>query len=299
MSKSAFSLGLMLSLGRVVASHLPAACRAALCAPIALSACTADPKQSAEKAMEHVTFVAPAVAKDVTEIRGALKLGEPQLQVLWKDGKDASLDPEAALDALNAARNKVQELRNVKSTVFALTTLDGKVIRTDQTQDEMAGKSLFESFPALKAATQGKYTEALGSMHEARGVEGKPDGQWLAAQPITLDGKVVGVYVSGWAWSLYAHRIETALQSHLVDLDKRDRPLCYVFVVVGKQAFGTRISPQINAEAVAALDPMAHLDADGNYKTTLEITGRQFGVAFKKVSELGPDVAIAVLRSET
>jgi hypothetical protein len=90
-----------------------------------------------------------------------------------------------------------------------------------------------------------------------------------------------------------------ALQSHLQDLDKRDRPLVYAFVVVGKQAFGTRVSPLINAEAIAALDPIAHLDPDGNYKTTLEITGRQFGVAFKKVPELGADVAIAVLRSET
>src|SRR6187399_2736544 len=105
MSKSAFSLGLILSLGRVVAGALPVARLVAVCAPVALSACTVDSKQSAEKAMEHVTFVAPAVAKDVAEIRGALKLGEPQLQVLWKDGKDASLDPEAALDALNAARN--------------------------------------------------------------------------------------------------------------------------------------------------------------------------------------------------
>jgi hypothetical protein len=163
----------------------------------------------------------------------------------------------------------------------------------------MAGKGLFDAFPALRAATQGKYTEALGSMLEARGVEGKPDGQWLAAQPITADGKVSGLYVSGWAWALYAHRLETALQSHLQDLDKRDKPLCYAFVVVGKQAFGTRISPLVNSDAIAALDAISHLNAEGNYETTVEITGRQFGVAFKRVPELGPDVAVAVLRSET
>jgi hypothetical protein len=276
----------------------------ALMVPLALSAvmgagCTADPKKSAEKAQAHTTFLAPAIVKDVLEVRTGMPQAQPHLELLWKGGQDASLDPEAARDALNAARNKVQDLRIVKSTVFAVVGLDGTVIRTDQSQDLMAGKPLFAAFPTLRAATQGKYTEAVGAMHEARGVEGKPDGQWLAAQPITADGKVAGVYVSGWAWSLYAHRLETALQSHLLDLDKRDRPLCYVFVVVGKQAYGTRVSPLVNAEAIAALDPIAHLDAEGRYQTTVEITGRQFGVAFTKVPELGADVAVAVLRSET
>jgi hypothetical protein len=266
---------------------------------VALSACTADPKKSAELALEHAAFLAPPAAKDVVEVRTALPQGEPYFQSLWKDGHDASLDPEAALDALNKARNKVQDLRLVKSTLFALVSADGKVIRTDQSQDMMAGKNLFETFGALREAASGKYTEARGSMPEARGVEGKPDGQWLAAAPVSADGKVRGLYVSGWSWALYTHRLESALQGHLIDLDKRDKPLVYVFVVVGKQAFGARITPLVNSEAIEKLDPMSHLGDADSYSTTLEITGRQFGVAFKKVPELGPDVAIGVLRSET
>jgi len=111
---------------------------------------------------------------------------------------------------------------------------------------------------------------------------------------------VSGVYVTGWAWSLYARRLEEALKSHLLDGDKSAKqPLFYVYCVVGKNAYGTRPSPEVNAQAIQALDPLAHVDATGAFRAELEITGRWFGLAAKAVPELGPDVMVAVLRSET
>ncbi len=261
--------------------------------------CTPNPEVSRRHAEEHVTFLAVTASKDVEEVRAGLPQGVEHLRSLWKDGADPMLEPEAARDALNRARGKTQALRIVKSTFFAIATGDGTVIRNDQEQDLMAGQNLLSAFPKLKKATQGKYVETVGSMHEARGVEGKPDGQWIAAQPIDVDGSVKGLYVTGWAWSLYTYRLETALRSHIYDADKPDKSLMYVFVVEGKQAFGTRVSPVVNAEAIEKLDPMSHLDGSGNFGAVLEITGRSFGLAVKKVPALGENVAVAILRSET
>jgi hypothetical protein len=93
--------------------------------------------------------------------------------------------------------------------------------------------------------------------------------------------------------------LEAALKSHLADLDKRDKPLFYVFVVVDKQAFGTRVSPEVNSQALEKLELLPKTPSEGVYQTTLEITGRQFGLAVKRTPSLGADVAVAVLRSET
>ncbi len=261
--------------------------------------CTANPEVSRKLAEEHVTVLAVTASKDVEEVREGLPQGVEHLRNLWKDDADPKADPEAARDALTTARSKTQALRVVKSTFFAVATKDGTIVRNDQDQDLMAGADLFSAFPALKKALAGKYLETVGSMHEARGVEGKPDGQWVAAQPIEVDGSVRGLYVTGWAWSLYTYRLETALKSHVYDADKPDKSLSYVFVVVGDKAYGTRVSPLVNAEAIEKLNPMSHLDEQGNFGAVLEITGRSFGLAVKKVPALGANVAVAVLRSET
>ncbi len=266
---------------------------------LALLGCEPDPEVSMKHATEHASFLAEVTSRDVEEVRKGLPQGVTHLESLWKDGQDPAKDPNAARDALNRARGKVQDLRIVKSTFFALTSSDGTIIRNDLEQDMMAGKNLLERFAALKPATTGKYAEATGSMPEARGVEGKPDGQWVAASPVTVDGEVKGLYVTGWSWSQYAYRLETALKSHLYDIDQNEKPLFYVFVVVENQAFGTRPSPQVNAEAIEKLDPVSKLGPSGSFATTLEITGRQFGLGVQAAPELGEKVAIAVLRSET
>jgi len=177
----------------------------------------------------------------------------------------------------------------------------GTVVRNDQEQDLMVGKNAFQSFPELKKALEGKYVESQGSMPEAAAVKGT-DGQWVAAAPVTVDGKVKGLYLTGWSWSAYAYRLETALRSEVKSSlsGSNDKvPLLYVYMVVDQQAFGAPVSPEVNAQAIAGQDPLSKVQGDAAFVTTLEITGRDFGLAVKKVPALGGNVGVAVLRSET
>jgi hypothetical protein len=112
---------------------------------------------------------------------------------------------------------------------------------------------------------------------------------------------VKGLYVMGWSWSAYAYRLERALSSNLRSAlaENEKMPLVYVYVVVGKDVFGTPISPEVNAHAIAALAPLSNASATTPTSFELEIAGREFGLAVELAPDLGKDVAVAVLRSET
>lgn len=241
--------------------------------------------------------------RDAAEVRRGLPLGAQQLGQRWAaSGADLLNDPEAARDALNHARNKVQDLRVAKATFFALAAPDGRIVRNDREQDLMAGAALFTAFPALARAAQGPYVEALGVMPEAHGVRGKPDAEWMAAVGVDVGGQTRGVYVSGWAWSSYAFRLEFSLRNRVTTELRGTRdnvPLLYAFVVVGDEVYGTPESPEISARAIAERKPLANLGADGSFAMLLEITGREFALAVQAAPELAPGVGIAVLRSET
>jgi len=175
------------------------------------------------------------------------------------------------------------------------------VIRNDQEQDRMAGKNLFTAFKELEKVAQGKTVETRGSMPEAAGVRGKPDAQWVVGVPIMSKGKVAALYVSGWSWSAYAYRLETALRSNILSNTKEGGkvPLTYVYVIVGNQAYGAPISPTVNAQAILKQKPLAGATATAPFSVALEIENRQFGLAVVPLEKLGKDVGIAVLRSET
>ena len=64
-------------------------------------------------------------------------------------------------------------------------------------------------------------------------------------------------------------------------------------------AYGAPVSPEVNAKAILAEKPLEHAQGDAVFAKTVDITGRDFGLAVKRVPALGKDVAIAVLRSET
>ncbi len=267
----------------------------------ALAACTPSSKVSEAKAKENVGFLAKAVKEDVQEVRNGLPKGAKHLEPLYQGDKKPSDDLKAVRGQLELARDKVQDLRVAKSTFFALADPSGLVIRNDREQDRMAGKGLFKAFPKLAEAAKGKYVETHGSMPEAAGVKG-PDGQWAAAAPVEVGGKVVGLYVTGWSWAAYAYRLENAIRDKVTsDIAKHGGkvPLLYVYVVVGKNAYGAPVSPLINAKAIEKRNPMSHIKGDGIYGAQLQITGRDFGLAVKGMPVLGPDVGVAVLRSET
>jgi hypothetical protein len=196
----------------------------------------------------------------------------------------------------------VQDLRVAKSTFFALASPDGVVIRNDREQDLMAGKSLFASFPGLAKALDGSYVEALGSMPEAHGVKGKPDAEWIAAHGVRVGDGVRGLFVTGWAWSSYAYRLEFALRGQIKNELAGTRgnvPLIYVFVIVGNDVYGSPESPEVNAQAIAERRPLDHLAPDGTFSTLLEVTNRPFALGAHSAPELGSTVALGVLRSET
>ncbi len=270
---------------------------------VVLPSCKDTTKISKEKATEHVGFLAETVKKDIEEVRKGLPSGADVLASMLKSDATVLSDPKAASHALEEARRKVQDLRIAKSTFFALLDANGLVIRNDQEQDRMAGHSLFASFPAL-AESKARYLETSGSMPEASGVRApRPDGQWVAAAPVRIDGETKAVYATGWSWSAYAYRLEFALRgrirSELMGKTGEKEPLVYVYIVVDKAAYGAPVSPEVNMKTVADLDPLSHAKADEVFSQTVEVTGRGFGLAVKRVSDAGPDVAVAVLRSET
>ena len=265
------------------------------------SGCKKPSAVSAEKAKSNVVALTKATHSDVAEVRSGLPEGAKFLLPIFATGKPPSDDPHGARSALETARNKVQDLRVAKGTFFAVSGTDGIVIRDDRDQDLMAGRPLLPSFPELKTALDGKYVETRGSMAEAAGVVGRADGQWIAAQPVLQGSDVKGLYVTGWSWAAYAYRLERALSSNLRSelTDGQKLPLAYVYLIVGKEVFGTPISPEVNAHAIAALSPLTNASASTPSSFELEIAGREFGLAVELAPDLGKDVAVAVLRSET
>ena len=268
---------------------------------MAMSSCKKPSAISAEKAKLDVVALTKATHSDVAEVRSGLPQGAKFLLPLFATGKPASDDPHGARSALETARNKVQDLRVSKGTFFAVAGSDGVVIRNDQDQDAMAGHALFPSFPELKTALAGQYVESRGSMPEAAGVRGRADGQWVAAQPVVDESGVKGLYVTGWSWAAYARRLEFALGSTLRSQlsEGQKLPLVYVYIVVGKEVFGAPISPEVNARAIAQLSPLVNASASTATSFELEIDGREFGLGVELAPDLGKDVAVAVLRSET
>jgi hypothetical protein len=265
------------------------------------SGCKKSSAISAEKAKANVAGLIKPTQSDVAEVRSGLPNGAKYLLPIFATGKPPSDDPHAAQLALETARNKVQDLRISKGTFFAVADTSGIVIRDDREQDLMAGRPLFPSFPELKTALEGKYVETRGSMPEAAGVRGRADGQWIAAQPVQDAGTVKGLYVTGWSWSAYAYRLERALSSNLrSELGEGQKlPLVYVYMIVDKDVFGTPISPDVNAKAIAALSPLTNASATTPTSFELEIDGREFGLAVELSPDLGKNVAVGVLRSET
>ena len=263
--------------------------------------CKKQSAVSAEKAKGDVVALAQAAHSDVAEVRSGLPQGAKFLLPIFATGKPASEDPKGARSALETARNKVQDLRVSKGTFFAVATTDGIVIRNDQDQDLMAGHALLSAFPELKTALAGQYVETRGSLPEAAGVRGRADGQWVAAQPVLAGTEVKGLYVTGWSWAAYARRLEFALSSKLRSALKEGEklPLVYVYLVVGKDVFGAPVSPEVNARAIAQLSPLSNASATTPTSFELEIAGREFGLGVELAPDLGKDVAIAVLRSET
>jgi hypothetical protein len=272
----------------------------AVAALVMLCNCKGTSQESVAKAVSHAKTLVEMTTRDVAEVRQGLPQGAAALAKVWSD--DLLSDPEAARRALGVVRDEVQDLRVAKSTFFALVARDGTVVRNDREQDMMAGRPLFQAFPAAARALEGGYVETLGVMPEAHGVKGVPDGEWMAAHGVRVGDAVRALYVTGWAWSSYAYRLEFALRARVNTEIKNtggNVPLLYTFIVVGTDVYGAPEFPEVNARAIAGRDPLKHLTPEGTFSDLLEVTGRTFALGVQSAPALGPAVAIGVLRSET
>ena len=260
--------------------------------------CESSAKVSAAAARGHAVELAKIAREDVREIRQGLPLGGAELEKIL--GAEP-IDAEKAREALGKARGRVQDLRTAKSTFFAITGTDGVVIRNDQDQDRMAQKGLFAAFPDLKGALDGRYVEARGSLPEAAEVRGRPDAQWVSAVPVRAEGAVRALFVTGWSWSAYAYRLQNALRSSVgAALAEREKmPLLYAFVVVEREVYGTRDSPDVNIRTVLEANVLEKARGTEPFSVELEITGRPFGLGAVLAREVGEKIALVVLRSET
>ncbi|MBN2194162.1 MAG: hypothetical protein JW751_15200 [Polyangiaceae bacterium] len=260
------------SVAPAVASAAPSAAAVAPSAQVALSASTVAPSGDAASGLPPAVATASPTTPEASAVRAALL----------------------------STRAKVQDLRVAKSTFFALADVQGTVLRNDQDQDLMVGKGLFPSFPDLKEALTGSYIETTGSMPEAAGLANRPDGQWVAANPVTYGGQVRALYVTGWSWSAYAKRLQNAVRGDVLQsLAKgKNEPLIYVVLLAGKDVYGWE-TPEVNIQAVAQLDLPAKLTGPAPVAEVIDLTGRRWGVAAKAAPALGKGIAIAVLRSET
>ncbi len=260
--------------------------------------CTSETKKSAALAKDSVQSLLGVTKEDVREVRSGLPLGAAEIAKLLP--AEGEIDPQTAREALEKARSKVQDLRIAKSTFFALVGRDGVVIRDDQQQDRLAGKSIFEAFPGISMATVG-YVETRGSLPEAAEVRGKPDAEWIAATGVGPKGAVRALYVTGWSWSAYAYRLENAVRSaaRSAAANPGKEPLLYAFVLVGDDVYSAPVSPEVNVKAVHDHVKMSELREGVVFSAELDITGRGFGLAAELAPELGTKVAVAVLRSET
>jgi hypothetical protein len=269
---------------------------------VALPACDDGRKVAEQSAADTLAKLIPTVKDDVEQVRVGLPAGAVRLTPMLD--ADTLANPNLLQKTITRTRGLVPQLDVAKSTFFTITDTTGTSLRSEVDPDLLVGKSMIAAFPPLKQALSpdAKVVEAWGEMKELRAVKNGPDIAWVVATPI-LDDKaaVKAVFVTGWSLRAYARRLENAAQGVVKDLaekaGKKNPSLVYVFVVKGKTAYGAPIAPEVNAQAVELLDPVAKT-ASGPYRGTLEITNRGFGVAVARVPELGDDVAVAVLATE-
>lgn len=264
------------------------------------SGCKDKGKESAVKAAADVQVLAEQVGKDVEEIDRGLPEGAKKLASLWDKGNDPRADAQAAKRALVDTRRQVADLNVAKSTFFAVADAQGVAIRNDLEEDVMAGLNLVQIFPDLSKAKDG-YVTTLGSFPGPPGKNG-PDRDFIAAAPIKSDGKTVGLYVTGWTYRMFSRHLQEVLKSKMAESlrasgDTGKLPIFYVGVFDKSGVYMAPLTPSVNEKALADVGVFDQT-ASGPAQGTVSITDRDFGWAAQRTPKLGPEVGVAILRSE-
>lgn len=280
--------------------HLHVAMMLAVALPVLVVGCEDKAerfKPKADAALEHLR---PLTERDVKQVRvglpqGAAKLGEMLDQ-------DPSADLEGVRRAIKRARASVPDLAVAKSTFFLVVDPSGTVLRAEADPDLAAQASLTKAIPEVSRALEPRagLVEAFGTMHELRGAEKGNDMQWVVGFPITdAGGKVKGAFVTGWSFRAYAYYLEEEIRRHLSQTAEdplRGPPLCYVFLVRGKDAFGAPVTPDVNAEALGKLDIPSKV-AGGAFHAVVAVADHRFLIVAKPFAALGEGTAVALMIS--
>jgi hypothetical protein len=263
--------------------------------------CKDPAKVSVQRAAEHTQSLVQLADKDVGEVRRGLPEGAARLAAELYAKGDPRQDLAGVRSALKRIRVEVADLNVAKSTFFALTDENGVAIRNDLEQDVMAGQNVVSIFPDLKKAIGGTFATATGEFPGSPGPSG-PDRDWMAAAPVKKDDKVVGLLLTGWTYRRFANHLQQTLLHDLAEAlraagDTGKLPILYVTLFDKAGVYGAPATPAVNEKALADADLIGKT-ASGPVQGTLNITDRDFGYAAARCPELGPDVGIAVLRSE-
>jgi hypothetical protein len=267
-----------------------------------LSAGCGDAAKASEKvASERLPGVVALVKEDVAQVRRGLPEGSAKLGKLL--GADAGADLAGLQRSIASARAGVNDLQFAKSTFFTFVDTTGVAVRSEADPDLLATKSVFSALPKLKKATEpgSGVVEDFGDLKEIH-IRAGNDFTWAAAHPVKDDkGEVKGAFVTGWTMRGLAYHLEEMTKREVVEAAKKEGkksiPVLYVFVLHGKKAYGAGQTPDVNTQAVEALDLLSKAQA-GTFTTTLEITGRTFGLAAARTPEYAENTGVAVIASE-
>lgn len=262
--------------------------------------CEDKEKVAKQQVGKLLARLAPLIERDTKQVREGLPKGAEKLASLVDDEPGADL---AGLQrAIKRARADVESLAFAKSTFFLFVGADGTVLRSETDPDLPAGKSLYEAVPETKKLSDPStgLFETYGSMHELRGAEKGADQQWIVGHPVKSgEGEVVGSFVTGWSLRKYAEYLEEDTRRHLTKTladEAKSISLVYLFVVVGGEAYGAPVTPEVNAEAIGKLGVVSKAKND-ELPTTIDVDGRSFVVDAEVFEQMGDDVAVAIMYS--
>ena len=265
---------------------------------IGLAGCTNKGKVAEREAHANVDALVAIADTDVGQIARGLPQGATKLGALWAKGADPRQDLRAVRAALLRMRREEPDLLVAKSTFFAVADDKGIAIRNDLEEDAMAGTALLPLFPDLSKALAGSYVTTTGAF-PGQPLPSGPDRDWIAAVPIKReDGTVGGILLTGWTYRRFAYHLQEQLRHDLEEKQQNGKlPVLYVIIFDKTGTYGAPQTPQVNEKELAALDPVGKTAA-GPAEGTLTITDRDFGWVAQRLPKLGPDIGIAVLRSE-
>ncbi|MCA9585765.1 MAG: cache domain-containing protein [Myxococcales bacterium] len=265
--------------------------------------CKDKGKLSADGARASLDTLTALTVKDVEEVERGLPEGSKRIASAFAKDGDPKNDLAQVRRSLLKIRREVPDLLVAKSTFFALVDDKGIAIRNDLEQDAMAGKDVVGAYPALKKALEGESFVTTTGVFPSANPPPQPDKEWVAAVPVKRDdGKLLGMLVTGWTYRRFAYHLQESMRRDISEAlmkggDKGKLPVLYTFVFDASGVYGARGTPDVNEKAMRELDVLGKT-ASGPQGGVITITDRQYGWAAARTPKLGPDIGIAVLRSE-